>query len=147
MARLNRDFSTCDEPRHGRRKTVTTTVGFIIHEDLDKQKPSTKWDPNCLNSDQKLQRCGSSSSFWNFIVWRNRNDFLSRLVTMDKTWLYHYDPKTKQQIMDWRHSGAPGRHPQKIRVHNPSGKVLASIFWDQRAKPSTRRITHLCWSN
>ena len=24
------------------------------------------------------------------------NDFLSRLVTMDETWLYHYDPETKQ---------------------------------------------------
>jgi hypothetical protein len=37
----------------------------------------------------------------------NSNDFLSRLVTvtMDKTWLYHYDLETKQQSMEWRHSG------------------------------------------
>jgi len=24
---------------------------------------------------------------------------------MDQTWLYHYDPETKQQSMEWRHSG------------------------------------------
>jgi len=28
--------------------------------------------------------------------WPNPNDFLSRLLTMDETWLYHYDPETKQ---------------------------------------------------
>jgi hypothetical protein len=26
---------------------------------------------------------------------------------MDETWLRHYDPKTKQQSMEWRHSGSP----------------------------------------
>jgi len=31
---------------------------------------------------------------------RDPNDFLSRLVAMDETWLYHYDPETKQQSME-----------------------------------------------
>jgi len=57
------------------------------------------------------------------------NDFLSRLVTMDKTWLYHYDPETKQQSMKWRHSGSTC--PRKFRVQKSAGKVLASIFWDE----------------
>ena len=48
---------------------------------------------------------------------------------MDETWLYHYDPETKQQSMEWRHSGSP--RPKKFRVQNPAGKFLASIFWDQ----------------
>ena len=48
---------------------------------------------------------------------------------MDETWLYHYDPETKQQSMEWRHSRSP--RPQKFRVQNSAGKVLASIFWDQ----------------
>ena len=54
----------------------------------------------------------------------NPNDFLSRLVTTEETWLYHYDPETKQQSMEWRHSSSP--HPKKS-----AGKVLTSIFWDQ----------------
>jgi len=48
---------------------------------------------------------------------------------MDETWLYHYDPETKQQSMEWRHSGSP--LPKKFRVQKSAGKVLASIFWDQ----------------
>ena len=48
---------------------------------------------------------------------------------MDETWLYHYDPETKQQSMEWWHSGSPG--PKKFRVQKSAGKVLASIFWDQ----------------
>jgi hypothetical protein len=36
------------------------------------------------------------SNFWDFFIWHDPNDFLSRLVTMDETWLYRCDPETKQ---------------------------------------------------
>jgi len=48
-----------------------------------------------------------------------------RLVTMDETWLYHYDPETKRQSMEWRHS---------VSLHltkKIAGKDLTSRFWDQ----------------
>ena len=48
---------------------------------------------------------------------------------MDETWLYHYDPETKQQSVEWRHSSSP--HPKIFRVQKSAGKVLALIFWDQ----------------
>ena len=48
---------------------------------------------------------------------------------MDETWLYHYDPETKQYSEESRHSGLP--HPKKSRVQKSAGNVLASIFWDQ----------------
>jgi len=60
---------------------------------------------------------------------RDPNDFLLRFVTMDETYLYHYDPETKQQSMEWRHSGSP--LTKKFRVPKSAGEVLASIFWDQ----------------
>ena len=72
-------------------------VRSIMHENLDMRKLSAKWDPKCLNADQKQQRCHWSEQIWNFFFWRDPNDFLSRVVTMDETWLYHYDPETKQQ--------------------------------------------------
>jgi len=37
------------------------------------------------------------SNFWNFFR-RDPNDFLSQLVIMDDTWLYHYDPRDKATI-------------------------------------------------
>jgi len=51
------------------------------------------------------------------------------MVTMDETWLYHYDPATEQQSMEWRHTASP--RPKKFQVQKSAGKVLASIFWDQ----------------
>jgi len=93
---------------------------------MDMQKLSAKWVPKCLNADQKRQRCQSSEQLLEFF-WHDPNDFLSRLVTMDETWLYHYDSETKQQSLEWRHSGSPPT--KKIRVQKSSGKVLASIFF------------------
>jgi len=118
------DFSTCDAPRPGRPKTMTILeiidqihklilgdcrisaksiaeqlgisherVGSIIHEDLDMQKLSAKWVLKCLNANQKRQWCKSSELLLEFFR-RDPNDFLSQLVTMDETWLYHYDPET-----------------------------------------------------
>ena len=74
---------------------------------------------------------------------------------MDETWLYHYDPETKQQSMEWWHSGSP--HPKKSECKNLLEKFLPQFFGIktasssfiifQRAKLSTRSITHLCWCN
>jgi len=59
---------------------------------------------------------------------RDPNDFLSRLFTMEETWLYHHDPETKQQPMEWRNSGSP--RPKIFRVQKSAGNILTSIFWD-----------------
>ena len=152
-------FSTYNAPRPGRPKTGTTPelidqiheiiledrrisatsipdqlgisrerVGSIIHEDLVMRKLSAKWVPKCLSADKKLQRCQSSEQPLEFFR-SDPNDFLSQLVTMDETWLYHYDPEAKQQSMEWRHTGSP--RPKKFLVQKSAGKFLASIFWDQ----------------
>jgi len=81
-------------------------VGSIIHEDLDKQKLFTKWVLKRPSTDQKRQWCQLSEQLLEFF-WRNPNDFLSQLVTMDETWLYNYDLETKQQSMEWRNSDSP----------------------------------------
>jgi len=94
------------------------------------RKPSSKWVPKCLQADQKRQRCQLSEQILDFF-WRDPNNFPLRLVTMDETWLYHYDPETKQQSMEWRYSGSP--RPPKFRVQKSAGKILALILWDQNS--------------
>ena len=77
-------------------------------------------------------------------------------MTLDETWLYHYDPETRQS--NNRRSGGIAAHPApppKI----PSAKILwkssrldffgiktasSSLIIFQKAKLSTRCITHLC---
>ena len=111
------DFSTCVASRPGRQKKVTTLeiivqirlliledrrisaksiaeqlhiprerVGSNIHEDLDMWKLSAQSVPKCLNADQKRQRCQTSEQILEIFL-RDPNEFPSRLVTMDETWL------------------------------------------------------------
>ena len=106
------------EDRRISAKSIAEQVGIsrervesVIHEDLDMRKLSAKWVAKYLNADQKRQRFQFPEQFSEFFR-RDPNDFLSRLVTMDETWLYHYDPETKQQSMEWRHSGLPRPAPK-----------------------------------
>ena len=82
---------------------------------------------------------------------------MSRLVTMEETWLCHYDPQRKQQWMDWRHSGSP-RPAQKCSEWKNSlekfllqffgiKKASTSLIIFQRAKLSTPSITRASWWN
>jgi hypothetical protein len=93
------------------------------------------------------------SKFWIFFGAIQMIPCGARLVTMDETWLYHYEPEIKQQSLVWLHSVSP--EPKKFRVWKTAEKVLASNFFGiktasspliiiQRAKLTTQSITHLC---
>jgi len=51
------------------------------------------------------------------------------MVTMDEIWLYRYDQETKQQSLEWQHSGSP--RTKNFRLQKSAGKILVSIFWGQ----------------
>ena len=60
---------------------------------------------------------------------RDPNDFLSRLVTMDETWLYHYDPETSNN--QW--NGGIGAHPaSKISERKIRWKISRLDIWGSR---------------
>jgi len=76
----------------------------------------------------KNVNCASRlSKFGIFSAWSKW--FPVTIGDQDETWLYHYDQETKQQSIEWRHSGSP--RPKRFRVQKYPGKVLASIFGDQ----------------
>jgi len=69
---------------------------------------------------------------------------------MEETWLYHCYPQTKQQSMEWRHSGSP--RPKEFPVQKSAGKIprpdffgikklSSSLIIFQRTKLSTLSIT------
>jgi hypothetical protein len=75
----------------------------------------------------------------------------ARLVTMDETRLYHYDPEIQQQSMELRHSGSS--RPKISKCKNPLVKfsprflgiktASSPLIIFQKAKLSTRFIGHL----
>jgi hypothetical protein len=82
--------------------------------------------PEMPECGSKMSLCQSSEQLLKFFRC-DPNNFWLLLVTMDKTWLYHYDPETKQQSMEWRLS-----RPKKFQVQKSAGKVLSLIFLESR---------------
>jgi len=117
-------------------------VGSIIYEDLDMWNLSAKWVPKCLKADQKCQRCQSSEQRWNFFGAIQMISCRAQLVTMDETWLYHYNPETKQQSMEWRHRGSC--RPKIFRVQKPLESSRLDFLGSRRHPPhrlSSKRQT------
>ena len=59
---------------------------------------------------------------------REKRPFLHRIVTGDESWLYCYDPETKQQSSQWVALGE--QRPQKARQLRFTGKVMVVVFFD-----------------
>src|ERR1043166_3927749 len=78
------------------------TVQAILRDVLEVHKVSARWVPRQLTPDQKQTRVTSSEE--NLDVFQaDPQDFLARYVTMDETWVHHFDPETKLQSKQWRH--------------------------------------------
>ena len=59
----------------------------------------------------------------------NEDVFFSRIITGNKTWVYQFDPETKQLSKQWLSRGSSG--PIKFRSERSVNKAMATVFWDQ----------------
>ena len=90
---------------------------------------SARWVPRLLSDSEKLSRVHESNNFLR--RWRREGDaFLDRIITVDETWLYHYDPETKQQSSQWKSQSSPP--PKKAKVSRSTGKHMFIIFFDSQ---------------
>ena len=67
------------------------TVHIIIHENLNMRRLCARWIPKMLSECQKTQRVESCQRFVQRFE-REGEDFLSRIVTADETWISLYEP-------------------------------------------------------
>ena len=105
-----------------------TTADKILTEYLHTDRVCAHWVPRILSDDDRPKRVAASKSFMR--QWKSGgNSFLDRIVTTDETWLYYYDPETKQQSSQWvtKGSGPPG----KARVCKSAGKTMCIMFMDR----------------
>lgn len=103
------------------------TIATIINAYLGLHKVSARWVPRMLTPEQKRERVITSEA--NLALFNsNPKSFLGRFVTVDETWVHHFDPESKVQSKEWRHRGSPP--PRKFRVQPSAGKIMATIFWD-----------------
>ena len=57
-------------------------------------------------------------------------EFLNIMITGDESWVYSYDPETKAQSSQWKHSTSP--RPKKARQVQSNVKVMLIVFFDSR---------------
>lgn len=101
----------------------------IVTKELGFSKVSARWVPRLLTPEQKRTRCTLSTSNLELFE-ADEENFLARFITMDESWVHHYQPETKEQSKQWKHTSSPT--PKKARVIPSAGKVMASVFWDSQ---------------
>ncbi|KAM3914022.1 histone-lysine N-methyltransferase SETMAR-like [Leptodactylus fuscus] len=115
--------------RHVARVTGISygSIQRILTNELHMRKVSARWVPRMLTDEQKKKRVDiSRANLKKFQA--DQENFLSRFVTMDKTWIHHFDPETKQQSITWKRGNEPTL--KKFKVSSSAGKVMVSVFWD-----------------
>lgn len=104
----------------------------IIHsaltQKLGMKKVSARWVPKLLSPPQKQNRVQISEE--NLDLLNEQPRLLHTLVTGDETWVYYYDPETKQQSMQWKHRGSPP--PKKQKSSKTLKKLMLTVFWDSK---------------
>ena len=99
----------------------------ILHDDLCLSKLSAQWVPKALRPNQLNLRSELSMAIL-LKVEADEDRFFDRIITGDKTWVYLYDPKTKQQSKQWLPRGSSGLI--KFKSERSVKKVMATVFWD-----------------
>ena len=121
------------------------TVNSIIHESLNMKRLCARWIPKMLSECQKAQKV---ESCWRFVqrLQREGEDFLSRIVTADETWISLYELESKEQSTMWKTPGSPSQfkvsHSTKIRCSSCSSTSTApSLAMRFRKDRPSKQIT------
>ena len=80
-----------------------------------------------LSECQKTQRVESCRRFVQRFE-QEGEDFLSRIVTTDETWISLYEPESKEQSTMWKTPGSPS--PKKFKVSRSTKKQMFIMFFD-----------------
>jgi len=99
------------------------TVRKILTEDLDIRKVCAKMVPKELTKEQKQRRVTICQD-----LLEKQDDILGRVITGDETWVYQYDPETKQQSAQWKTANSP--QPKKFRRSKSRVKTMLLTFFD-----------------
>jgi hypothetical protein len=114
--------------REDRRRTihdVCNIVGLsygtcqrILSDELNTRRIAAKFVPKLLSNDQKGHRIAVCTE----LKAENDPNFISNIITGDETWVFGYDPETKQQLSLRKTLTSP--RPKKAQVRSNVKSML-----------------------
>ena len=90
---------------------VSVGSAFSIVKSLGYHKICSKWVPKKLSQEQKHARVRACRELRQ--MFEEDANFFLKLITGDETWVYYYEPETKQQSMEQYHTDSPRKRRQK----------------------------------
>ncbi|XP_075217801.1 histone-lysine N-methyltransferase SETMAR-like [Lycorma delicatula] len=105
----------------------------IIHDFLNFRKVCARWIPHQLTRIHKQNRLKISQKLLKRYE-DEEDSFLKRIVTVDETWVYHFEPESKRQSLVWKH---PSPIEKKFKTQISAGTVMMTIFWNMEGSLPT----------
>ena len=103
------------------------TVHWVLKDKLNMSRVSARWVAPLLKNHEMERRVMDSKTFLKRFE-KEGDAFLNQIITTDETWLFYYDPETKQQSSQWKSSDSPP--PKMARMSRSMGKHMFIIFFD-----------------
>jgi hypothetical protein len=83
--------------------------------------------PRQLTDEHKLKRVQSHRAFLTRYH-AEGEEFLAHPVIGDEIWVHYYEPGSKRQSMEWRHTFSPAK--KKFKSTPSARKLMLTMFWD-----------------
>jgi len=96
---------TCEETAHCAGISRASAYR-ILTDRLHKRRIATRWVPHDLSEEQKC-RCVEIAQQLLHRFHEEGNEFLQKVVAIDKTWIRDFEPELKSQSGEWRGKGSP----------------------------------------
>lgn len=104
----------------------SAAVQTILNEYLHIRKLASRWVPHLLTPEQKQARV-DWAEFMLKKFDKGRSKLVSQIITGDETWIYNYDPETKQQSTVWVFEDEDP--PTKVVRSRSVGKRMVAVFF------------------
>ena len=98
-------------------KMSVSSIENVLHDHLHMSNVSARWVPRLLTPNQKKQRADNCKE----LIELESKDirFFYRIVTMDETWVHHFDPEMKSSSMQWKTPSSPTPKTARRMVLSP----------------------------
>ncbi|XP_011063832.1 PREDICTED: uncharacterized protein LOC105151689 [Acromyrmex echinatior] len=122
-----------ERDRHMTYREIQASLGIdmkaihtILHDHLSVRKLCSRWIPHNLIEAQKQARVKWSKEMLKKFN-RGRSNLVYNIVTGDETWIYSYEPESKQQSTDWVFQNE-SKPTKVVRSRSAAKQMIACFF-------------------